>query len=665
MRQESLLRRFHVGRAVCRPLRTGLCLVFAAFVAVTTMHAQTGWKLVWSDNFNGPAGAPPDPANWKFQAGPGRYVGGNEEAEVYCSYGSTVPPCRRNAPNAYLDGHGHLVIVAIRTNQTLAIPGTKIVSPVYTSARLDSLKSFRYGRIEASIRVPTGQGVWPAFWGLGVPGQSLNWPEIGEMDIMESWNPQPGTTDIDPYLNHGSVHGPIAPGSKTGYVNVTGTYAFPRPMQDAFHQFAVEWSPGEVDFYCDGNLYSRQSVGSLSDQQVWEMDNAPFYLLLNLAMGGNFFGYPNQTTPSTVRMVVDYVRVYRSDATLLPMGWGNADIGGPNEAGYTSSARGVWTVAGSGNGTRGQTDEFQFAYKALGGDGEISSRVPSQSSRMPQAEAGLMLRDGRGSGAAFAMLFVSPDRKIHFRSRAAGAQQPDDVTYRGRGKWLKLVRSGNIFTGFASTTGKSWTRVADAELAMGRDALAGLVSTAGDNGTPDVARFTHVLVSGSEAAWDGTPATIPGVVQAEEFDAGGPGYAYSPAWTHQGVSPFRPRTGPAIRQIATHGEPNVVPGGYYLSNLPPKVCLNYTVRILKPGHYIFRVRIASKGHGGSIHFNLDQKPVTGEVWIWDTGGSQQWAIASSRPVFLPAGEHVISLVTDSAGPGGTVGNVDYFTVRPE
>lgn len=665
MRKMSLLRRLNPGTVFRHPLRMCLCLVIMSFAAVNVLHAQTGWKLVWSDNFNGPAGAPPNPADWKFEAGPGRFVGGNEEAEVYCSYGSAAAPCKKNAPNAYLDGKGHLVIVAIRTNQTLSIPGTKIVSPVYTSARLDSLKSFRYGRIEASIRVPTGQGVWPAFWGLGEHDQSLNWPEIGEMDIMESWNPQPGTTNINPYLNHGSVHGPSSPDSKTGYVDVTGTYSFARPMQDAFHQFAVEWSPGEIDFYCDGKLYSRQSVGSLSDQQVWEMDNAPFYLLLNLAMGGNFFGYPNQTTPPKVKMVVDYVRVYQRDEALLPMGWGNADIGGPAEAGYAANADGIWKVAGSGAGTGGRTDQFQFAYKPLGGDGEISGQSPSQSSNVAQAEAGVMIRDGRGSHAAYAMMFVSPDRSVHFSSRSTGADQPDDVTYHGSGQWLKVARSGDSFTGYVSTNGKSWTKVGQAALKMGRDVLAGLVSTSGDNGAPDVAQFQQVNVSNSEAAWDGTPATIQGVVQAEEFDTGGAGHAYTATWTHRGVSPFRPQAGPAIQQIATHGEPNVVPGGYYLSDPPPNVYLNYTVRIEKPGRYIFRVRMASHGHGGSIHFNLDGKPVTGEIWIWDTGGSEQWAIASSKPVSLPAGEHVISLVTDSAGPGGTVGNVDYFSVRPE
>ena len=155
-------------------------------ISSCALHAQTGWKLVWSDEFNGAPGALPDPANWKFETGSGATIAGNGEAETYCAYGSTSAPCAANLPNAYLDGKGHLVIVAIRSDRTLAIPGKNVVSPVYTSARLYSVKSFLYGRIEASIRVPSGCGVWPAFWAMGVHDSSLNWPANGEITL---WNP--------------------------------------------------------------------------------------------------------------------------------------------------------------------------------------------------------------------------------------------------------------------------------------------------------------------------------------------------------------------------------------------------------------------------------------------------------------------------------------------
>jgi len=133
-----------------RTLRYSLMMCFFAWflgsVATSTTQAQTGWKLVWSDEFNGPAGSRPDPANWKFEEGPGRYVGGNQEAETYCSFGSGTTPCNQEAPNAFLDGEGHSVIKAIKTDQSLPIAGKNFSAPIYTSARVDSLKSFRYGR---------------------------------------------------------------------------------------------------------------------------------------------------------------------------------------------------------------------------------------------------------------------------------------------------------------------------------------------------------------------------------------------------------------------------------------------------------------------------------------------------------------------------------------
>jgi beta-glucanase (GH16 family) len=641
------------------------------FLCINPVQAQTGWKLVWSDEFNGQAGAAPDASNWRFEAGPGRVIAGNGEAETYCAYGSGDSPCKQAVPNAYQDGRGHLVVVAVRTGETVSIQGKNVSSPVYTSARLNSVKNFRYGRIEASIRVPTGQGVWPAFWAMGVQNpkedqkQNLSWPATGEIDIMESWNPQPGTGKIDPSLNHASIHGPNEPGSKKGYVDVTDTFTFPQPMALAFHQFAIEWRPGGVDFYCDGKLYSRQSVASLSGREVWELDNAPFYLLLNLAMGGDFFGYPDASTSPTPTMVVDYVRVYQQDESVLPRGWGNADIGGPAQPGYSSNVNGLWTVDGSGTGIAGHLDQFQFAYEALGGDGEIAARNLSQSSNVSQAKAGVMMRDGRGVGALYAMIFRSPDGSIHFRARGDENDVPGDTLYHGTGNWFKIGRSGDLFTGYVSADGKAWAIAGQAKLAMRRDVLAGLISTSRDNGALNVAQFDYVDLTGSDAAWDGTAAAIPGTVQAEDFDAGGAGYSYAAALKHKGTSPFRQNDGPAVKQIETHGEPDVVPGGYYLSDLPKDTYLNYSVLIAHEGNYVFHVRIASDGIAGSIHFNLDQKPVSKPLKIPDTGGPERWKEVTSEPTHLPAGQHTIALVVDSAGASGSAGNVDFFTVRPQ
>jgi len=189
-----------------------------------------------------------------------------------------------------------------------------------------------------------------------------------------------------------------------------------------------------------------------------------------------------------------------------------------------------------------------------------------------------------------------------------------------------------------------------------------LVATTRNNRGLNLAQFDQVSVTKSEAAWDGAPVEIPGVIQAEAFDAGGPGVSYTATWKHQGVSPIRQDEGPGIKQITTHGEPAVVPGGYYLYDLPTGAYANYSVHIAKEGTYTFRARVSSQGTGGTIHFNLDQKPVTKAMQIPDTGGPENWTILYFGPVQLPAGDHVISLVTDSGGQEGKVGTIDYFSV---
>lgn len=625
--------------------------------------AQTGWKLAWNDEFDGNAGAPPAAQNWKFESGPGRQVGGNEEAETYCAYGEDQPPCVAKTPNAYLDGRGHLVLVAERTGGRVVIPGKGMTVPLYTSARLDSRSSFQYGRIEASIRVPTGQGVWPAFWVLGEQTDSLRWPAVGEIDIMESWNPQAGSARIDPTLNHASVHGPVKPGSPEGYVDITGIYSFPQPMQSGFHQFAAEWSPGEVDFFCDGVLYSRQSVGSLHEEQVWALDRQPFHLLLNLAMGGGFFGYPDASTEKYPTMVVDYVRVYQRDEALLPAGWGNADIGGPEVAGSSSYREGVWEVKGSGVGIAGHADQFQYLYHAIAGDGEISAHLLSQSSHLAQARAGVVFRGGRAAGARFVFLGTSPDGSIHFRVRDAEGELPEDSVITEKGSYFKLRRQGDLVLAFLSENGEVWKQVAQTAIHLPEDTLAGLASTARDNGAPNQARFDYVNVSRSDAAWDGAPVSLPGTIQAELFNTGGQGYSYAASMRHSGPQELRPAEGPAIAAIRLEKNFPEQPGGYFLTGLRKNDYLNYAVLIEREGDYVLSIRTAAKGPGGAIHFNLDQKPITGALQIADTGGAENWRLIESGVMHLPAGRHTLALVVDEVGAQGVAGNVDLFTVR--
>ena len=240
--------------------------------------AQQSWRLEWADEFEGPANAAPDPSKWTRDLG--RSGWGNQELENYTA----------STENAFLDGAGHLVIQAVRTG-----------AGGYTSARLKTqgLAGFTYGKIEARIQIPYGQGIWPAFWMLGEDIEKNGWPRCGEIDIMENIGKEPATV-------HGTVHGPGYSGAKgIGAPNVLAAGRF----ADAFHVYAAVWERESIEFLVDGRSYKRITPADLPEGAKWVYDH-PFFLLLNLAVGGSWPGNPDATTEFPRRMTVDYVRVY-------------------------------------------------------------------------------------------------------------------------------------------------------------------------------------------------------------------------------------------------------------------------------------------------------------------------------------------------------------------
>jgi beta-glucanase (GH16 family) len=245
------------------------------------------WTLVWSDEFDGAAGASVDRSRWTFDVGGGGW--GNEELETYTD----------RTANASLDGNGNLVIVANRETFT----GRDGVQRLYTSARLKTQGLFAhgYGRFEGRLQIPYGQGVWPAFWLLGADISTVGWPACGEIDIMENIGREPTTV-------HGSLH---APQGASGHGSTTGSFTLPAGQRfaDDFHVFAVEWEPNQVRFYADGNLYATRTPADLPAGTRWVFDH-PFFVILNVAVGGRWPGSPDATTTFPQRMRVDYVRVY-------------------------------------------------------------------------------------------------------------------------------------------------------------------------------------------------------------------------------------------------------------------------------------------------------------------------------------------------------------------
>ncbi|HVO62167.1 MAG TPA: glycoside hydrolase family 16 protein [Terriglobales bacterium] len=244
------------------------------------------WKLVWSDEFNQKDGSPPDPAKWTFDTG--GYGFGNQELEYYTS----------RHENVFIEG-GNLVIRANKEEYT----GADGVNRQYTSARLKTQGRFahKYGRFEARMKIPYGHGLWPAFWMLGDNIDRVNWPNCGEIDIMENIGKEPA-------IIHGSIHGPGYSGSD----GLEARYTLPAGQTFAadFHVFAVEWEPRAIRFYMDDHLYVTRTPSSIPHGRKWVFKR-PFFLLLNVAVGGDWPGSPDTTTTFPQTMLVDYVRVYR------------------------------------------------------------------------------------------------------------------------------------------------------------------------------------------------------------------------------------------------------------------------------------------------------------------------------------------------------------------
>lgn len=239
------------------------------------------WKLVWSDEFDGPKGSAPDKTKWSYDIGGGNW--GNNELEYYT-----------NKPENIFQENGCLIIRALE-REYIGFP--------FTSGRIKTRNKFEttYGRFEARIQIPYGQGIWPAFWMLGNTVGTTTWPQCGEIDIMENIGREPSTV-------HFTVHGPSYSGAK----GIGAPYGLRdgQRFADNFHIFAIEWEPNVIRSYVDGQLYFTLTPESLPPNTTWVYDH-PFYMILNVAVGGGWPGYPDDSSKFPQSMLVDYVRVYQ------------------------------------------------------------------------------------------------------------------------------------------------------------------------------------------------------------------------------------------------------------------------------------------------------------------------------------------------------------------
>ncbi|SCL47512.1 glycoside hydrolase family 16 protein [Micromonospora chersina] len=363
-----------------RSIRTLAAVALAAVGLTAALTTVTGTPAVagpgavtWSDDFTGPAGAAPDGSKWRYDTGGSGW--GNNELQYYTN----------STRNAALDGNGNLVITARKENP--AGYSCWYGSCQYTSARLLTNGTFSqaYGRFEARIKIPRGQGLWPAFWMLGNDIATNPWPNSGEIDIMENVGKQPSTV-------YGTLHGP----GYSGGNGLGGSTSLPngQALADAFHTYAVDWAPDSITWYLDGVAYSRKTPADAGSNR-WVFDH-PFFMIMNVAVGGNWPGSPDGSTTFPQTMTVDYVRVQAWDngggggTGGQIVGYGNkcVDVASANTANGTPVQ--LWTC----NGTAAQrwTWNADGSVRALGKCLDVASGSTANGAKV-------QLWDCNGTGA--------------------------------------------------------------------------------------------------------------------------------------------------------------------------------------------------------------------------------------------------------------------------
>ena len=302
-------------RLLRRSLYAVLPLALVAAAATGTAQADppnSAAAVAFSDTFDGPAGAAVDGSKWQTETGDNV---NNHERQYYTP----------GTHNAALDGQGHLVITARKENP--ANYQCWYGTCQYTSARLNTSGKFnaQYGHIEARMKIPRGQGMWPAFWMLGTP---VNWPDSGEIDVMENVGYEPSTI-------HGTIHGP----GYSGSAGIGAPYTLPagQAFADNFHTFAVDWAPDSITWTVDGTVYQKRTPADLAGK-TWVF-NKPFFLILNLAVGGYWPGDPDTTTTFPQQLVVDSVSVTTGStptgAAIRGLAGKCVDVAGANSANGT------------------------------------------------------------------------------------------------------------------------------------------------------------------------------------------------------------------------------------------------------------------------------------------------------------------------------------------
>lgn len=453
--------------------------------------AQAQWTLTWSDEFNGPNGSAPDPTKWTYDTGINQP---NGEVENYTN--------SRN--NSYMDGSGHLVIQALDPGGNNGAMGS------YTSARMKTQGLFNqaYGKVECSMQLPAGgTGIWPAFWMLGQNIGSVGWPACGEIDMMEDGLPWSNT------IIGGHMHGPVSGGGDyNGGAGIGVNTSLPSgTVNSGFHTYGCQWSPNQVQFYIDGSIYLTETPAQMPGGGTWAF-NHPFFILLNLAIGGISGSPTGSSFPQ--QMLVDYVRVYKlTNNGTSPYGGTAVNIPGTIQAENYDTYNDGNDPAQPGTG---------FAYNAL---------AATNTSGQYRTGESMSVEACSDAGGTYDVDYTSPGQWLQYSinvTTAGNYNLTARVASSGQGGTFHFALDGTTITGEMTCpdTG-GWQNYVDVtatgiNLTTGSHKLLLVEDTMG-TGNAGVCNFNYINLAMANPP-TATPTFTPVVSSSWRVVAGGPAH---------------------------------------------------------------------------------------------------------------------------------------------
>ncbi len=546
-----------------------LALLTIAVFTNSPVFAQNCYELVWSDEFNY-AGLP-DSTKWTFETGGGGW--GNNELQYYT---------KNRTENARVQ-NGKLIIEARKENYE---------NRQYTSARLITYPnnhSWQYGRVEASIKLPYGQGIWPAFWMLGNGiFENTAWPACGEIDIMEMVGGGAGRDN----KTHGTLHWSDANNNHAYY---GGAYQLSSGiLADTFHVFAIEWDQYQIRWFIDTIQFH---VIDITPAHLSEIHNK-FFILLNIAVGGNWPGNPDATTVFPQQMAVDYVRVYQKNAT--PQINGDTSI-------IKQQKNVIYSVPESPN----------FSYQW---------GVP----------AGAQIIDGQGTnkitvnwGCDNGFVQCTPTTTCNTYSlKKQVTIKP--VTINGADKIAENSVNNRYSVVQAANVTYTWSAPHDAQFIGRTDTnvvyinwgtTPGIIKVIIDGNCGTDSALLNIAIN-KQLPYPNPlqPHAIPGTIMAVNYDSGGEGIAYHDTDAENKGTGQRQDEG-------VDTEPN--DGGENIGWVMPGEWLEYTVNVTEPGPFNLAIRTASQNGGGTFELLFNGQNRTGTITLPNTGS---WTTFTSHMV---------------------------------